>query len=88
MESSRSIALEALKGVVTRLEQVVPGTDLNTPMTLNAITPYEQTLKTSFGREVSPLIPTANDSDRRGSYGLQACMRFTIGAWFELWQEN
>ena len=53
MESKRHHARDALKEAIAQLEDVVPRVKLDTPMTLNAVTPYMQTLGTSFGREVS-----------------------------------
>lgn len=52
MESSLSEARVALIDAITRLEKVVPQVDIHQRMTLNAITPYPQTLETTFGREV------------------------------------
>jgi hypothetical protein len=62
MESKLHHARDALKEAITKLEEVVPRTKLDTPMTLKAVTPHMQTLSTSFGREVSkPLkLPTRN----------------------------
>jgi hypothetical protein len=56
MESQLQAARDALKDAIARLEDVVPKVELNTPMTLNAVTPHRQTLETSFGREVSKLL--------------------------------
>ncbi len=52
MESSLSEARVALIDAITRLEKVVPQVDIHQRMILNAITPYPQTLETTFGREV------------------------------------
>ncbi|KAF4572665.1 hypothetical protein EYR40_004254 [Pleurotus pulmonarius] len=52
MESSLSEARVALIDAVTRLEKVVPQVDIHQRMILNAITPYPQTLETTFGREL------------------------------------
>ena len=53
MESSRQAAHEALKDAIAQLERVVPTAKLDEPLTLNAVTPYPQTLQSTFGREVS-----------------------------------
>ncbi|KAF7437087.1 hypothetical protein PC9H_003921 [Pleurotus ostreatus] len=52
MESSLSEARVALIDAITRLEKVVPQVDIHQRMALNAITPYPQTLETTFGREL------------------------------------
>ncbi|KAA1468554.1 hypothetical protein DENSPDRAFT_833894, partial [Dentipellis sp. KUC8613] len=52
MESSRLAALDAIKDIISTLEDVVPRSRLDTPLTLNAVTPYEQTFQSTFGREV------------------------------------
>jgi len=52
METSLAGAREALSEIIDRLEKVVPGVDLNEPITLNAVTPYMQIFETSFGREL------------------------------------
>lgn len=53
MESNLSAAREALLETVTWIENVVPGINLNEPVTLNAVTPHAQVFGSSFGREVS-----------------------------------
>ena len=53
MESNRQAAHEALKDAIAQLERVVPTAKLDEPLTLNAVTPYPQTLQSTFGREVS-----------------------------------
>lgn len=52
MERSLASAREALEEVIARLEAIVPQTGLNTMFTLNAITPFSQTVQTTFGREL------------------------------------
>lgn len=52
MESSLQAAREDLNAVIELLKEVVPKASLNDPITLDAVTPYTQTLQTSFGREV------------------------------------
>lgn len=53
MESNRQAANEAIQETMDRLKEVVPKSRLDEPLTLNAITPYEQTFQSTFGREVS-----------------------------------
>lgn len=53
METSRSAAKQALTETIELLEKVVEAARLNEPLTLHAITPYPQTVQTTFGREVS-----------------------------------
>jgi hypothetical protein len=55
METKLSDARVALKDIISKLERIVPGTKLEEPMILHAITPHVQILETSFGREVSNL---------------------------------
>jgi hypothetical protein len=57
MESSLTTASDALKETITRLELIVPSVSIDTPVTLNAVTPYHQTVETSFGREVRTSMP-------------------------------
>ncbi|EIM92808.1 uncharacterized protein STEHIDRAFT_47161 [Stereum hirsutum FP-91666 SS1] len=52
MESNRQAAKEAIQETMDRLKEVVPKSRLDEPLTLNAITPYEQTFQSTFGREV------------------------------------
>jgi hypothetical protein len=52
MESSREAARIAIETTVAQLKEIVPGIPLDAPMTLHAITPYSQTMQTTFGREV------------------------------------
>lgn len=62
METNRQAAKEAIQETIDRLKEVVPRCRLDEPLTLNAITPYEQTFQSTFGREVSSLyvsVPTA-----------------------------
>lgn len=53
MEASRRAAHDALAECIARLEQVVPRLKMDEPVTLNAVTPYPQTMQSTFGREVS-----------------------------------
>lgn len=53
MESSLLAANEALKQCISELKDVVPKASMDAPVTLEAITPYPQTVQTSFGREVN-----------------------------------
>ncbi|KAJ7456668.1 hypothetical protein FB451DRAFT_1276785 [Mycena latifolia] len=52
MEQDRDAARSALKETIKHLEEVVPGADPSTPLTLQAVTPYLQEFDTSFGREL------------------------------------
>lgn len=82
MESSREAARDALNATIERLRDVVPNARMADPIALHAVTPYPQVVQTTFGREVlllhdvgfCPLIFPS-------SYGLQGCMRSTIGLW-------
>lgn len=56
MESNRQAAKEAIQETMDRLKEVVPRSRLDEPLTLNAITPYEQTFQSTFGREVSYFV--------------------------------
>lgn len=55
METSRQAAREAILETMQRLKEVVPKCRLDEPLTLNAVTPYEQTFQSTFGREVCSL---------------------------------
>ncbi|KAI0034942.1 hypothetical protein K488DRAFT_76951 [Vararia minispora EC-137] len=52
METSRKAAREAMDEVKKRLALLAPRVELNAPLTLNAITPYEQTFTSTVGREM------------------------------------
>lgn len=52
MESSRSAAREALIEAIRQLEAFVPTAQMDTPITLQAVTPHLQEFQTTFGREV------------------------------------
>ncbi|KAF9459457.1 hypothetical protein BDZ94DRAFT_1268226 [Collybia nuda] len=52
MESSRTAAREALMETIRQLEAVVPTAQMNTPITLHAVTPHLQEFQTTFGREL------------------------------------
>jgi hypothetical protein len=52
METSREAARVAIENTMAQLKDVVPSVPLNAPVTLHAITPYSQTMQTTFGREV------------------------------------
>ena len=53
METSRRAAHDALRECIVRLENMVPSQKMDEPVTLNAVTPYPQTMQSTFGREVS-----------------------------------
>ncbi|KIP11438.1 hypothetical protein PHLGIDRAFT_99650 [Phlebiopsis gigantea 11061_1 CR5-6] len=52
METSRRAAHDALRECIARLEKVVPYQRMDEPVTLNAVTPYPQTMQSTFGREL------------------------------------
>ncbi|KAJ6574775.1 hypothetical protein B0H19DRAFT_1125721 [Mycena capillaripes] len=52
MEQDRDAARSALFETIKHLEEVVPGADPSTPLTLQAVTPFLQEFDTSFGREL------------------------------------
>lgn len=53
METSRRAAHDALKACIAQLDRLVPSLKMDEPLTLNAVTPYPQTMQSTFGREVS-----------------------------------
>lgn len=52
METSSSEAKKGILDSIDRIEKLLPNVELNTPLTLQAITPYLHAYETSFGREV------------------------------------
>jgi hypothetical protein len=52
METSREAARTAIENTIAQLKNVVPGISLDAPLTLHAVTPYSQTMQSTFGREV------------------------------------
>jgi len=52
MESSRVAASQGLTDTITCLENLLPKAKMDEPITLHAITPYAQTMQTTFGREL------------------------------------
>ncbi|KAJ3750064.1 hypothetical protein DFH05DRAFT_1465821 [Lentinula detonsa] len=52
METSRGAARSALLETIQRLQDVVPTSNWNAPITLNAVTPFPQTFQTTFAREL------------------------------------
>lgn len=57
MESSLSEARSALKDAIARFEAISPVMKLDQPLTLNAVTPFPQTLESTIGREVGVIKP-------------------------------
>lgn len=53
METSRRAAHDALIACIAQLDRLVPTLKMDEPLTLNAVTPYPQTMQSTFGREVS-----------------------------------
>jgi hypothetical protein len=87
METSREAARIAIEDTIAQLKEIVPGIPLDAPITLNAITPYSQTMQTTFGREVAhrnfPQLPRLSDAVPLSSCGLPVYMLFIIGPWYE-----
>ena len=52
METSREAARTAIENTIAQLKKVVPSVSLDAPLTLHAVTPYSQTMQSTFGREV------------------------------------
>jgi len=52
MESTRRQAREAIEATKQKFAVLVPKARLNAPLTLHAITPYEQTFQSTVGREL------------------------------------
>ncbi|THH19736.1 hypothetical protein EW146_g1506 [Bondarzewia mesenterica] len=52
MESSRQAARGAILETIAKLNAIVPQSRLDTPLILNAVTPYDQTFQSTFGREL------------------------------------
>ncbi|KAI0271564.1 hypothetical protein BC834DRAFT_860190 [Gloeopeniophorella convolvens] len=52
METSREAARAAIESTIAQLKEVVPKTSLDAPLTLHAVTPYSQTMQSTFGREL------------------------------------
>jgi len=52
METSREAARIAIESTIAQLKEVVPDVPFDAPVTLHAITPYSQTMQTTFGREL------------------------------------
>lgn len=53
MENNLDAAKKALREAIILLEERVQSCSLDEPLTLHAVTPYKQTVQTTFGREVS-----------------------------------
>ncbi|KAJ6501727.1 hypothetical protein C8R47DRAFT_1211271 [Mycena vitilis] len=52
MEGDRHAARAALLETIEHLDEVIPGAEPDTPLSLQAVTPFLQEFKTSFGREL------------------------------------
>jgi len=52
METNRDAARIAIENTIAQLKEIVPNIPLDAPITLHAITPYSQTMQTTFGREL------------------------------------
>jgi len=52
MESSRTSARTALLDAIKQLEEIVPTMDFEEQITLQAVTPFMHSFKTTVGREV------------------------------------
>ena len=92
MESSREAARTAIEDAIARLKEVVPGVSLNAPLTLHAVTPYSQTMQSTFGREVTYSKIKKKDMKNRSdvalfsfcSFGSQVYTPFITGRWYGL----
>jgi hypothetical protein len=57
METSRAAAVEAFEETIRAMEHLHDNpVDIDTELTLNAVTPFAQILKSAVGREVRSLI--------------------------------
>lgn len=83
METSLSDARQALKGIIAKLEEVVPNAKMEEPITLHAVTPHMQVFETSFGREVYRLLRDHLPELKvyMFSCGLRVCTLYIIGLW-------
>jgi len=60
METSRVAAIEAFEETIRAMEHLSDNpVDIDTELTLNAVTPFPQTLKSAVGREVCSLLHSA-----------------------------
>ena len=85
MESSRSVARDAILKTVHQLEAFVPTAHMNAPITLHAVTPDLQEFQTTFGREVSASLNVSGHFSKfHPSFGLQGFTVCTIGPWYVL----
>lgn len=86
METSREAARVAIESTIAQLKEIVPDVPFDAPVTLHAITPYSQTMQTTFGREVvhrSFGFRDPSDVVPLSSCGLPGYMLFIIGLWYE-----
>ena len=88
METSREAARIAIESTMAQLKEIVPDVPFDAPVTLHAITPYSQTMQTTFGREVAhrnfrSFGFHASDVVPLSSCGLPVYMLFIIGPWYE-----
>jgi hypothetical protein len=51
MEAGLAHAAEALEGTLAKLRDVVPRASLDARLVLNAVTPFQQKVDSTFGRE-------------------------------------
>jgi hypothetical protein len=82
MESSCSAAIQALQDTIAKLKQLKVN-DIDEELTLDAITPYPQVLKSSIGREVQVDKVLCSESHLTCIYssGLAPFMLFITGPW-------
>lgn len=90
METSREAARTAIENTMAQLKKVVPDVPLNAPLTLHAVTPYSQTMQSTFGREVPHsktinfLLKSLTSLSLFRSFGLRGYTPFIIGRWYGL----
>jgi hypothetical protein len=83
VETSLKAAREAIAETKKRLALAVPRVELGAPLTLNAVTPYEQVFASSVGREVwpCPLSMPLKQPEFMDRYGSPVCTLCTTGQW-------
>jgi hypothetical protein len=85
MEGSLAAARKALRETIDWLEEKVQKVPLDEPLTLQAITPFKQTVQSSFGREACIIITAVRIQQLISSLlssGFVVCTPFTIGQWY------
>jgi hypothetical protein len=62
METSVQAARQSLAEIIQQLEDVVPTVNFDEEISLQAITPYMHTFKSTFGREVRECVKLVDSS--------------------------